>query len=63
MSAKVKVKKSKSVEIEEFRMEVQNYIRTGQSALLTDKEKANLDKLRPKASIANSLLSFFMKKN
>jgi hypothetical protein len=40
-------KNSKAVEIEEFRAEVQNYIKTGKSEVLTAKEKAMLDKTRP----------------
>jgi hypothetical protein len=40
------VKKTKAVEIEEFTAEVRNYVKTGQSTILTAKEKAKLDKIR-----------------
>jgi hypothetical protein len=43
MSAK---KSKKDIEKELFRAEVQNYLKTGKSLVLTDKEKAMLDKVR-----------------
>lgn len=57
-------KKTKAQEIAEFRAEVQNYIKTGASDILTAKEKANLDKVRgPVAGpgILDSIVSYFKK--
>lgn len=53
--------KSEAAEMEEFRLEVQNYIRTGQSDVLTLKEKTKLDSVRPKPStgILASISQFF----
>ena len=60
-SAVKNVKKSKAVEIEEFRAEVQNYLKTGKSDVLSIKEKAQSDALRPKqsAGLLSSIGKFF----
>jgi hypothetical protein len=50
MTKTKKPRNTKNFEIEEFKTEVQNYIKTGKSTVLTAKEKANLDKIRPVSS-------------
>ncbi len=40
--------KTKAAEVEEFRLEVQKYLKTGKSDMLTAGEKEKLDKVRPK---------------
>jgi hypothetical protein len=48
-------RKSKEQLVEEFRTEVRKYIETGESDVLTAKEKAILDPVRPKAKKPSKL--------
>lgn len=55
--------RAKDLTKEVFREEVQKYLQTGQSDILTSKEKESLDKVRPKANIGifDKLFKFFQK--
>ena len=55
--------RAKELTAEVFRSEVQQYLQTGKSDILTDKEKVSLDKVRvtQNSGILTNLLKFFYK--